>query len=46
MSWMITVSDAVKLIPKPPAFVDNKKINIDGSFVNSSIKNCLSGTGV
>ena len=34
----MTVSAVAKLIPKPPALVDNKKINLfDPSLVNSAI---------
>lgn len=46
MSCIMTVSAAVKLIPKPPAFVDNKNMNILGSCVYSFIRACLSITGV
>lgn len=43
---MITVSAAVKLIPRPPARVDNRNMNILGSSVYLLIRLCLSVTGV
>lgn len=44
MSCMIMVSAAVKLMPSPPALVDNKNTKIFGSRVNWSIRSCLSVT--
>jgi len=38
---MMTVSALVKLIPNPPARVDNKKMKMSVSFVYSLIKSCL-----
>ena len=37
LSYNITVSAAVRLIPKPPALVLNKKINMSESWLKLSI---------
>lgn len=41
MSCKIITLAAVRLIPRPPARVDSKKIKIEGSSVNWSISCCL-----
>ncbi len=40
-SWRMTVLAAVRLMPSPPAFVDNINMNISLSLLNWSIKYCL-----
>jgi len=41
ISWIMTIFAAVRLIPSPPALVDNRKMNIELSVENLSISSCL-----
>ena len=43
---MMTTLAAVSVIPRPPALVERRKTDVDGSSVNSSTSDCRTSTGV